>query len=26
VQFVAAIGPAAWTVTHEDLLADLVRR
>jgi GNAT superfamily N-acetyltransferase len=25
VQFVAAIGPAAWTVTHEDLLADLVR-
>jgi GNAT superfamily N-acetyltransferase len=26
VQFAAAIGPAAWTVTHEDLLADLVRR
>jgi GNAT superfamily N-acetyltransferase len=25
VQFVGAIGPAAWTVTHEDLLADLVR-
>ena len=25
VQFVAPIGPAAWTVTHEDLLADLVR-
>jgi GNAT superfamily N-acetyltransferase len=25
VQFTAAIGPAAWTVTHEDLLADLVR-
>jgi GNAT superfamily N-acetyltransferase len=25
VQFAAAIGPAAWTVTHEDLLADLVR-
>jgi GNAT superfamily N-acetyltransferase len=25
VQFVAAIGPAAWTVTHEDLLADLIR-
>lgn len=25
VQFVASIGPAAWTVTHEDLLADLVR-
>jgi GNAT superfamily N-acetyltransferase len=25
VQFVAAIGPAAWTLTHEDLLADLVR-
>ena len=23
VQFAAAIGPAAWTVTHEDLLADL---
>jgi GNAT superfamily N-acetyltransferase len=26
VQFAAPIGPAAWTVTHEDLLADLVRR
>ena len=26
VQFVASIGPAAWTVTHEDLLADLTRR
>jgi GNAT superfamily N-acetyltransferase len=25
VQFAAPIGPAAWTVTHEDLLADLVR-
>jgi GNAT superfamily N-acetyltransferase len=25
VQFSAPIGPAAWTVTHEDLLADLVR-
>jgi GNAT superfamily N-acetyltransferase len=25
VQFVASIGPAAWTVTHEELLADLVR-
>jgi GNAT superfamily N-acetyltransferase len=26
VQFAAPIGPAAWTVTHEDLLADLVQR
>lgn len=26
IQFVAPIGPSAWTVTHEDLLADLVRR
>jgi GNAT superfamily N-acetyltransferase len=25
VQFAAPIGPAAWTVTHEDMLADLVR-
>jgi hypothetical protein len=25
VQFTAAIGPAAWTVTHEDLLSDLTR-
>ena len=25
VQIVAPIGAAAWTVTHEDLLADLVR-
>ncbi|GAA0940555.1 GNAT family N-acetyltransferase [Pseudonocardia zijingensis] len=25
VQFVAQLGPAAWTVTHEDLLADLTR-
>jgi GNAT superfamily N-acetyltransferase len=25
VQFVTSIGPAAWTVTHEDLLADLAR-
>lgn len=25
IQFVASIGSAAWTVTHEDLLADLVR-
>jgi GNAT superfamily N-acetyltransferase len=25
VQFAAPIGPAAWTVTHEDLLADLLR-
>ncbi|TQM04295.1 GNAT family N-acetyltransferase [Pseudonocardia kunmingensis] len=25
VQFAAPIGPAAWTVTHEDLIADLVR-
>jgi GNAT superfamily N-acetyltransferase len=26
VQFSAPIGPAAWTVTHEDLLADLANR
>lgn len=26
VQFAAPIGPAAWTVTHADLLADLTRR
>jgi GNAT superfamily N-acetyltransferase len=26
IQFAAPIGPAAWTVTHEDLLADLVQR
>ncbi len=26
VQIVAPIGPAAWTLTHEDLLADLVKR
>jgi GNAT superfamily N-acetyltransferase len=25
VQFVAPIGPAAWTVTHEDLLYDFMR-
>jgi GNAT superfamily N-acetyltransferase len=25
IQFAAPIGPAAWTVTHEDLLADLMR-
>jgi RimJ/RimL family protein N-acetyltransferase len=25
VQIEASIGPAAWTLTHEDLLADLVR-
>lgn len=24
VQFLAPIGPAAWTVTHEDLLSDLM--
>jgi GNAT superfamily N-acetyltransferase len=26
IQFAAPIGPAAWTVAHEDLLADLVQR
>jgi RimJ/RimL family protein N-acetyltransferase len=26
IRFAAPIGPAAWTLTHEDLLADLVRR
>jgi GNAT superfamily N-acetyltransferase len=26
VQFTASIGDAAWTITHEDLLADLLQR